>query len=122
MMFHRKSYLALLAAVIIGFGGSAPADAQKSDKKPATTKSKAKTAKAKKPTKKAAVKKAAPKKATAKTSAKPKKSKSACQGLTKGSCDRNKSCGWISPKKKTDKRGRKLKAYCRTVARASKAK
>lgn len=55
-----------------------------------------------------------------------KKSASPCKGLLKTVCVRSTSCGWIEPKKKVDKRGRKLSAYCRKVSTgarpASKAK
>lgn len=50
------------------------------------------------------------------------KVKSPCQGLSATSCKANKACGWIVPKKKVDKRGRKLKAYCRKVAGVAKKK
>jgi hypothetical protein len=57
----------------------------------------------------------APAKKTAKTT-------SPCKGLSESSCKGNKVCGWIVPKKKVDKRGRKLKPYCRKVAGIAKKK
>lgn len=51
-----------------------------------------------------------------------KKAASPCKGLSQTSCTTNKSCAWITPKKAVDKRGRKLKAYCRLVAGVAKKK
>jgi len=34
-------------------------------------------------------------------------SKSACDGLIKAKCEKNKDCQWVTPKDKT--------AYCRTI-------
>jgi hypothetical protein len=53
---------------------------------------------------------------------KAKKSNSVCQGLAKAACDGNKECGWITPKKTVDKRGRTLKAYCQKIAGIAKKK
>jgi len=65
----------------------------------------------------------APPKKTAKTAAKKTaKKKSPCQGLKATACRANKVCGWIVPKKKVDKRGRKLKPYCRKVAGIARKK
>lgn len=51
------------------------------------------------------------------------KPKSPCQGLAKSACDCKKAqCSWISPKKKVDKRGRKLTAYCRKTSATTKPK
>lgn len=65
----------------------------------------------------------APPKKTAKTATKKTaKKKSPCQGLAATACKANKVCGWIVPKKKVDKRGRKLKPYCRKVAGIARKK
>ena len=64
----------------------------------------------------------APPAKTAPTAAKTTKTASPCKGLTQASCGANKACAWISPKKAVDKRGRKLKAYCRKIAGIAKKK
>ena len=43
---------------------------------------------------------------------------SRCRGLAKPDCQGIAICGWITPKKKTDKRGRRLTAHCRKTARS----
>ena len=72
------------------------------------------------PPTKPAAKTAAPTATKTKTAA--RKSTSPCKGLSKSQCGGNKACGWIEPKKKVDKRGRKLTAYCRKVAGIAKKK
>jgi hypothetical protein len=69
--------------------------------------------------------KPAPTNAAPGAAAKPKATKkaaSACKGLTKSQCGATTACGWVEPKKKLDKRGRELKAYCRKVAGIAKKK
>lgn len=88
--------------IVIAYGlGSAPVLAQKA------TPGKSSTGKA--VAKKTALKKG-------------KKAKSACAGLAKSACAAKKQCGWIQPKKKVSKNGRKLTPYCRTVAGIAKKK
>ncbi len=67
---------------------------------------------------------APPAKAVAKKPKRKQKTKTAsvCQGLAQSPCERNEVCGWIKPKKKVDKRGRKLTAYCRKVAGIARAR
>jgi len=69
--------------------------------------------------------KPAPTTSAAPAAAKPKATKKAaspCKGLTKSQCGATTACGWIEPKKKVDKRGRELKAYCRKVGGIAKKK
>lgn len=99
MMKSSRIAVSLAATFVVAALAAGPAMAQKAP--PANKAPAAKTTTAKKKVKKAA---------------------SPCKGLSQTSCSANKSCAWIKPKKATDKRGRKLKAYCRLVAGIAKKK
>ena len=102
-----------------------PTSAQKANQQPGKT-SKAKTSSSKTKSAEKTKTSASTKKSGAtksKKTAKTKKPTSPCQGLAKSSCERKKDlCSWISPKKKVDTRGRKLKAYCRKTGGFAKSK
>ena len=118
---------AIIALATMSFGSMAitPALAQKAkQEKSKTTKAKSSSSSSKSADK--SKKTSSPTKSTStkpKKTAKTKKPTSPCQGLTKSSCEGKKDlCSWISPKKKVDTRGRKLKAYCRKTGGFAKAK
>gem|GEM_PF-3880387 len=122
------SVMAITVAIILAvIPAAAKKDSTSAKAKPATTakKSTAKTTSKKSTkakTKATSVRKSTGSKAKTATKKTTKKTKSPCQGLSKSSCLANKICGWIQPKKKVDKRGRKLTAYCRKVAGIAKKK
>ena len=116
------SRLAVTAFAIFGFLALpiSSVSAQKA-KQPETKTSKSKPSNSKSTT--TNKRKSASETGRSKKTTKKSKPKSPCQGLAKTACDRKKAqCSWISPKKKVDKRGRKLSAYCRKTAATAKSR
>ncbi len=120
-----RAVTAFVAAIGLTCLALNPTFAQKANQQPGKT-SKAKTSNSKTKSAEKTKTSASTKKSGAtksKKTANTKKPTSPCQGLAKSSCERKKDlCSWISPKKKVDTRGRKLKAYCRKTGGFAKSK